>query len=332
MDEDIKKVKSYFRETLNFFINPISWDGEKNLPVFMKTLYRFYTILLVEKLYLLVVDSGSDEITPGALRKHLDYLHTKIQAPCIYVSASVPPYNLKRLIAHRIQFIVPGKQIHLPGLGIDLLESPRGFNKKHPSDQITPATQTVIIYALLHPNEREFTLLELAKALDYSPMTMTRVFNELESNSLGKIIRNEKIKKLIFPKDSALLWQQAKPFMQSPVKKRIWIKSLDIQKIKQMGSIAGLSALSELSMISSSECPTYALSLQSWKNLQKSCSFQEIPLKEDANIELEIWNFDPILFAKKGIVDYFSLFLSLKENQDERILAALEQLMKDTKW
>ena len=58
----------------------------------------------------------------------------------------------------------------------------------------------------------------------------------------------------------------------------------------------------------------------------------ELPDREGAAFELEIWHYDPDLFAKKGCVDPYSLYLSLKETEDERVEAALEELMEKIKW
>ena len=46
---------------------------------------------------------------------------------------------------------------------------------------------------------------------------------------------------------------------------------------------------------------------------------EEMPFSEEADCELEIWHYDPNFFAKSDIVDPFSLYLSLKENGNERI-------------
>jgi len=48
--------------------------------------------------------------------------------------------------------------------------------------------------------------------------------------------------------------------------------------------------------------------------------------------ELEVWSYSPELFAKKGVVDRFSLFLSMRENNDERIQSALEGMMEQVEW
>jgi hypothetical protein len=55
-------------------------------------------------------------------------------------------------------------------------------------------------------------------------------------------------------------------------------------------------------------------------------SIEEIPSSEGAFAELEIWNYDPELFAKDGYVDPISLYCSLETNKDERIELCLEEI------
>jgi len=50
--------------------------------------------------------------------------------------------------------------------------------------------------------------------------------------------------------------------------------------------------------------------------------------KEPGTLEIEVWSYAPILFAKDKLVDRLSLYLSLKESKDERVEAALEEMMK----
>ncbi|GEM_PF-3944963 len=42
-------------------------------------------------------------------------------------------------------------------------------------------------------------------------------------------------------------------------------------------------------------------------------------------MEIEIWKYDPELFAREGVVDPLSLYMSLKDTKDERVEMALEQ-------
>ena len=165
-------------------------------------------------------------------------------------------------------------------------------------------------------------------------MTMTRAFNELEALGLGKTLRKGKERCFYFQIKSDILWKQALPLMQNPIKKVIWIqvtKSI-FEKIKALGFIAGISALSLQSNLNSSSYPTFALFKDVWKTLIQLEDINILPISEGANMQLEIWNYDPDLFDENHIVDPFSLFLSLRGIEDERVEKALMNIMEKIKW
>jgi hypothetical protein len=153
----IQDLKVYFLEALGLKVSLKSWNKEENLPFFLRNLYEFYILSLLEKSYLLAVARESDAITPATICKHVLLLQEKTGLPCIYTSALISSYNRKRLIV------------------------------------------------------------------------------------------------------------------------------------------------------------------------------KVLPSEEEADLEIEVWHYDPKLFAKEGLVDVISLYLSLKENKDERVEAVLQKLMKDIK-
>ncbi len=331
MEAVIQDLKHYLQETLGICLNPKPWRGAKNLPFFLQDFYSFYTVLLLMKPFILAVPRGSGELTPALVRKNLEQLQAKAGIPCIYVCKTISSYDRKRLIQHGIQFVIPHRQTYLPGLGVDWLDRYRSCQTHRSIHRIMPSTQAVVIYALTHQNEKQFIPLKLAKALNYTPMTMTRALNELEMVGLGKAVRKGKERWFCFAENRSLLWKQAEPLMQNPVKKRLWLRleKSNIKEVETVGVLAGLSALAELTPPIH---PIYAVSSEVWKRLQQLGTVQELPSAEEADIELEVWSYNPKLFAKGGLVDFFSLYLSLKGTQNERVEIALEKLIKDIKW
>jgi hypothetical protein len=191
----------------------------------------------------------------------------------------------------------------------------------------SPATQVVVIHALLHGIQAHFTPSELAKALNYTLMTMSRAFDELETAHIGEIKRKGKERWWQFKGSKRDLWDQTKPFMKTPVKKQIWVIH------NKPTTIAGLSALAHYSMLSAPKRPTYAISVEQWK-IWKQEGVEECPSADDALFDLEIWYYNPDLFlsAKSHVVDPFSLCLSLASNVDERIKSALSEMMEKITW
>lgn len=329
----LRDLKNYLLESMGLQLTLRSW-GKGTLPFFLYDFYEFYITSMLGKRCIFVVAREADRTTPAVISKHLEQIHAKTKLPCVYVSHSVPSYNRKRLIEHRVQFVVPRRQIYLPALGIDWLDNCRICCEHRRAPKILrPATQVVILYVLLDPQVIRVIPLELARKLHYTPMTMSRALDELESHSLGKTIRIGKERQFCIIEDRSLFWSNVESILQTPVKKSMWlrIKNNDLKTLKKLGMLAGLSALSEMSLLSAPMLPIFAMNLQAWKQIQRSKEMQILPSEEGANVKVELWSYDPRLFAVNGHVDLFSLYLSLRETQDERVEKELQKLMKDIK-
>jgi len=69
-----------------------------------------------------------------------------------------------------------------------------------------------------------------------------------------------------------------------------------------------------------------------WKRVQNLNGLILLPMAEPDACQLEIWSYSPAIFAEKGVADRFSLYLSLKKNDDERVELALEEMMEQVRW
>jgi hypothetical protein len=98
------------------------------------------------------------------------------------------------------------------------------------------------------------------------------------------------------------------------------------------GPLAGLSALAQCSLLAEPDLITIALDRKGWKALHHGDRFVEAMPDDPDGRMVEIWNYDPNLFAGDGRVDPLSLYLSLRDNPDERVQAALDQMMRKVPW
>lgn len=323
MRDLIESLKSYLNEALNISIDVHHWKHPGNLPFFLTDSYEFFKFSILEQPCLLMVSKGKTEITPGLISKHYKQVQKSCDDCIIYAQSSLSSYNRKRLIEHNIPFIIPGNQMYLPHLGIDLREHFRRLHCKK-DKAFSPAAQAVVIYALMRQTSENLTSSHLVEKLRYTLMTINRVFAELKTAQIGEFFQEGRERCWTFS-DKQTLWKLVAPFLRSPVKKRLWLKS------HQLKILAGLTALSHLSSLAPPPLPVFAASMHLWEIWQK-LGFEELPSADGADIQLEIWHYDPDLFAKNNIADPFSLYLSLKENQDERIESALDEMMENVEW
>lgn len=327
MEDMIHKIRRYLVDTLGLNVDLVLWPENQSLPVYLQDSYAFQQTKLNKLPCLLMMAMGEQEQTPAVIRKHVENIRERWEGEVIYVRRNITAYNRKRLVQHKVSFIVPEKQMYLPLLGIDLREHFRKIRCER--KQLSPSSQTVVIYALMDHKKHKYVPRELADKLGYSTMALTRAFDELEFAKLATSSRQGRKRFMEFPVDKRHLWETARKFLRDPVRKRVYVNSLSSQ-IHNV--IAGLSALARITMLSAPDRMTYAISGKTWKEIKGEDGLEQLPSIETDAIELEIWHYDPVMFATDGGVDRFSLYLSLKDSKDERIQIALEEMMEKIEW
>jgi len=327
MDQMDIGFERYLKETLDICVQPKKWKESEKLPFFLRNLYAFFEVLILEADCLAMVAKDETEQTPATIRKHILQVKKKWKHEVIYVQQKATSYNRKRMIEHKLPFIIPENQMYLPFLGIDLREHFKKIRNTEP--RWSPSTQAVVLYALLHDGELCFTPKKLANLLGYTAMTMTRALNELEGAGLGQIAMEGRERFLRFDRNKKKLWENALETLRNPVKKRLWIKhSLNVP----LGIKAGLTALAYYSALAEPANPVVALEGKMWKGIKTNKNVRVLEIVEPGACELEVWSYPPELFAKDDVVDRFSLYLSIQENDDERVDSALEELMEQVAW
>lgn len=327
MDQMDTSFERYLKETLDIYVKPKKWEEAEKLPFFLRNLYAFFEVPILETDCLAMVAKDETEQTPATIRKHILQVQKKWNHEVIYVQQKATAYNRKRMIEHKLPFIIPENQMYLPFLGIDLREHFKKIRNTKP--RWSPSTQTIVLYALLHGGKLRFTPKKLANRLGYTAMTMTRALDELEGAGLGQIAMEGRERVLRFDGNKKELWGNALETLRSPVKKRLWVKhSLN----KPLGVKAGLTALTYYSTLAEPANPVFALEGKKWKEIKTNKNLRVLKIAEPDACELEVWSYHPELFAKDDVVDRFSLYLSMQANDDERVESALEELMEQVAW
>ena len=327
MDNLLKNLVKYIEETLGLSVKPVPWNGSDVLPLFLQEPYGFYLVKIHDPEFLLMAARNHSKQTPVTVRNHIDQVRKYWKGDVIYVNGRINSYNRRRLIDHRISFIVPGNQMYLPLLGLDLREYFR--NKKPDRSRISPSAQAVIIYALVNGTERVFTLSNLADKLGYTPMTISRVLDEIEHFELGTCANTGRERLLKFTLNKKNLWIKAREQMRSPVKKRI---AVGYQAKDYLGIQAGLTALAYYSMLNAPVIPVFCIGSRHWNKIRHNAELSVLPHGEDGTYEVEVWAYDPALLSDRGVADPFSLYMSLMSDRDERTQASLEEMMGGIKW
>lgn len=327
MDQLATNFERYLKEALDIDTRPKRWLGTGILPIFLRNMYAFLETCILETPCLIMATKDKTGQTPATIQKHMAQVRKKWLGEVIYVQQKVTAYNRKRLIQHKIPFVVPLNQMYLPFLGIDLREHFKSIRKAEAS--FSPSTQVVVLYYLSKNRQLRLTPKTLANELGYSIMTMTRALDELDGAGLGTIAMEGRERVLYFDQDKKQVWNSALERLRSPVKKRVWVKDFSNKTIEVM---AGFSAMAHYSNLAEPVNPVLAIGGKQWKNVKTNDDVMILDVAEPNASELEIWSYSPELFEEKGVVDRFSLFLSMREENDERVQSALEGMMEQIEW
>jgi hypothetical protein len=324
----------YLHDTLD--VRPLSrpWPGAAKLPYYLQNEFDLYELRIGDRAILLAVGRRKSASTPSALRVRLDKVRAAVNQPVVYVTETLASYERKRLIEQKIPFIVPGNQLYLPDLGIDLREYFRQ-PRKEPSEAFSPAAQAMLLRALLSkPTQAQWQPSAIGNELGYTTMTVSRAVNELSGAGVAKLERRGRIRWLLMERPAAETWEAIKQRLRSPVKREFWARTATVLDQKRV-PLAGLSALAHYSDLADQPLPVYAISAAQ----EKSPSFEnvtEVPEPLPGGCQLQVWTYAPMLVsattAAQRAVDPLSLSLSLEDSSDERIQLALEQLKEHFPW
>jgi hypothetical protein len=77
--------------------------------------------------------------------------------------------------------------------------------------------------------------------------------------------------------------------------------------------------------------PTYALSPSQWKAVRQA-RVETLPMQMPGACEWQLWSYSPALAPNSDTVDPLSLTLSLRDEADERVQKALNELRGAFPW
>jgi hypothetical protein len=300
-----------------------------SLPLFLRERYGIFATRLFGRKFLLALEAeGWENNSPGEYGKHQATLALKLGEPVVLVLPILPSYARNRMVQMGIPFIVPGSQIFIPNTLIDLRErfpQPNAERRK----TLGPAAQCTLLYHLLRGGLAGMPLKEIAQKVQYSPIMLSKVKDELQAAGICKIIRSGRSLILEFMAAGRPLWEQVQPQLSSPVKRTRWVQW---DRPAAPALLAGMSALSRRTRIAADRLPTFALTLADFQDFLERGICTGSPDAEQATAQIEVWSYPPERLGDHELVDPLSLYLSLRDSQDERVQQQLDQLIAEVKW
>ena len=323
-------VQAYLHEILGLALKVRAWPGAGKLPYFLQDAFEVRELKLLDRPVLLAIDRQPKKLGLANVRSQVDKLRQLAGMPVVYVTGALASYERKRLIEQKVPFMVPGNQLYLPELGIDLREYFRQ-RPTAPDTALSPATQAMLIAVLLRkPWRAEWQPAEVVNDLGYTAMTLSRAVKELTGAGIATLRTEGRVRWLKMEGTAAETWERAKPLLRSPIKRRLWTQPIPDLKPPHV-RLAGMSALARYSMLAEPQWPIYAVSPAQWKTATQA-GIETLPEQLPGACEWELWHYNPALVANSETVDPLSLTLSLQGNTDERVQLALDELKGRFPW
>lgn len=319
----IKYIKQVFGLALN--LNDIPGNELKGLPYFIKEAYKFRLGKLLERNIVFIELKGTKTFTPQQFKKQIEIIENKLNYPVVLLLPQIENYNRNRLIQRKINFIIPGKQIFIPDLVVDLKEYVQPV--KTQTEYLQPAAQCLLLYHFQKEKLHDKDYRELSQILNYTYRTIARaVENLLGLNLCG--VTDTKVKQLQFvlpPKD---LWENALPYLINPVKKVGYVNEVLPGEFLLKTNIT---ALAHFTMISEDKKMYYAIYKDHFTQLKKQNKIETFS-DYDGDYVLEVWKYDPKVPARDKFVDPLSLYMIFKDSEDERIQMECDKMLNEITW
>ena len=158
--------------------------------------------------------------------------------------------------------------------------------------------------------------------LELTPTSISRASRQLEEMGLLHI-RKVGVQRIMQSEDSPkTLFQKAGDKLLNPIKRTVYIpKELVGTELLE----SGYSALAEYSMLNTPNVRCYAAErISQWKDVMTNSLQNSL-----VQVAVEMWRYNPRKLSTRNIVDELSLALALREDADERVEEAVEEMLNE---
>ena len=320
-------------------VNPIPKEKLGKLPMYITEIYKLHETSFFNQELLLAECKQTEDFSIMQTEKQFALIKDATHKIVVLCMNEITSFNRKRLIEKGINFIIPGKQLFLPELLIDLRESFNFPRTKKDDEKLQPAAQLLTLHFILDKNDKQnienLSFKELAIKFGYS--SANSITNAVENLKYHEVIdvMGEKEKHIRFRGKKAEIWRELekRKLWANPVLKKVYVDELPQ---KQFILLSNASALPEYTDMNPSQQTYYAIEKFDFYALQKSNALVNANDYEGKYC-LEVWKYNPLklveeLYNDIAVVDPLSLYLSLADSQDERIEMALEQIIEKNIW
>ena len=319
--EQMDTILAYIEETLHLNVSVREYDKANELPLYLRNGFDLSILSLLNVKCLLAHPKEQQNLTN--LRKQANLLKKLTGLDSVLCLDDVRIYTKEKMLSEGIPFVITGKQIYMPFLGVALTS--KGSREILQAEEMSFAAQRLILTAI-YKGWQQTTLTEAASILNLSKMSVSRVFDELNSVGLDIIRANGKTRCFTWEGSRQALWDSVAPFLRNPVVRQYRLGThIEIRGYK----LGGMSALCHYSMLADDSYTVYAVAKDVAKTLELR-KLPVIPVAETPAMVIQVMRYD-LEYDDHVAVDPMTAILSLTndEKNDPRVQAAIEGVLEE---
>lgn len=308
-----KEIFEYIQNSTNWKIVPNNISF--NLPLYLKAGYELWGAKIenISVVFANVKDETLDIRVHQNAIKRLDELtscHT------ILVFDKLDSRSCESLIKKHIPFVIKDKQIYMP---FALLQIQTQNKKNTPLREVslTIDADTILVGYLDNQINSGMMIKEIAEVIGRELRATSQALKVLEALEYVQIEVNGRSRYIHFISPIEV-YERLQEVVKSPVKYSFFAKGFIGEKV-----YSGFTALSHYSTLVEEKIKTVAISYKKLTSEQLEaleCDEDEAPYK------IEVWDREPSVFAHNETINPLYVIRFFKNDEDERVQEAVEQL------
>ena len=320
MKYNIKPVTDYLAELTGSEVKVLAHANrdDAKLPLAITSCYSLCDVEFLETVVTIAMPTEQDSISPMQLAKHQTKMMEAFRHPVVFVLEPVESYKISRLTQAKVNFIVPGKLIFIPSLLIALRELKN--KAKVMPETMPPVAQMLVLYHLEKGKLDGLNTAEIAELTGLAYPTINVALRWLDTNKIITLVGGKQ-KHVEIALSKMELWNKALPLMSSPIERILFADTKPVG-----GLMAGETAMGHYTMLAEPATPVVAIGKVAAKENAALMN------KEYGDIKVEVWKYSPALLSEDGYADRLSLYLCMKDSEDERIQIECDSLIEEMEW
>lgn len=299
-------------------LRPVRHD-DAQLPPYLRGRYSVYRYRVPQGELLAIRDrqwNGAE--TPEDLLGAAARFQKQYSEPCVLLVGELTSTMRQRYVGRGVPFVSLSGVAFIPGYFAQLGSLRAGLPLR--GEKVNTHGQLMFLRHMLHGDVSGMSLRRIAEMLHCHPIQISRGKDSLAAHALCSYSGRTRNARFSLPEASANLWLRARDVLSSPV-----VRTLFLNRIPTHAPMAGERALSRMTLLSPPDLPCFAMGREDASRIPAA---RILPDAYGAAASVQVWRYAPALLMQPGdtCVDPLSLYLSLMDEADDRILQELQSL------